>query len=1438
MNVMISILNGCGRLSARSLHPTAACRRHHVQALGPFKTCVALALAGAALTLLGARPVAAQSRQWDGGGANDNWETDANWAGDAQVTTGEFAVFPAKGSLPNPIVTGAPTTAGKIKFQGSGWNIQGDADGRIKLYGVGGTMLNDNGANTFANTISCDVSLQGAGDALEVNGGNRVTISGGVGDAGSGATLRKTGAGQLILSGANGLPTGITVQNGTLSITGTMNGVATVTVSGGTLSTGGADKLADGAAVTVTGGTLTLGGADTVRTLTMSGGTLGGAQTLTATTYGLSGGAITGNLGAGTLNSSGTVALNGTSAANAVNVTAGTLTLGSADRLDDSATVTVSGGTLALGANSDTVGTVILSGGSIAGSGGTLTGTATHDLRNGAVSATLGGSAGLAKTTAGVVVLSGVNTYSGLTTVNAGTLTLGHASDTLNGPITVNGGTLNVDNPDTVEAVTLTAGTIAGDSVLTGSSYEVASGTISAALDGAAAMTKNGAGTVTLSGANTYTGATTVVAGRLTLAGSATSDIAVNAGALGGEGGTTGSLTLNGGSVVSIDTTTDGALTANGVTVAGAVDIAFDVAPSSGTFTVLDYGAGALSGIGNLTATSARGAVVTDDAANHRVRLALTTGARTWAGAPAATWDNGTSTAWQEGDQLFYSGDAVRFDDTASGSTTVTLAGTLVPAAVTFTNETQAYALEGAGAIGGVAALTKEGAGMLTIAAAQAYAGGTTLRGGRLRIGNDSALGTGALTIDGGALSSDSATNRVFAAPVTLNGAFTLGDAADSGALTLAGPIALAADVTVETPTNGAIPHAFAGALSDGDGTFGLTKSGAGTLVLSGANAYDGGTLVDDGTLRMNAPGAFPGAALVNSDGTLTLSSVGNTTWTNAITGTGVLELLLSGVAAANTYLSNAAGFAGTIHVSNSGATGNKWNVNNLGTLNAGLIVDSGSQLLVAGGTTTFGGGIGVLGTGNTENRGAIRIVGATTVLSGAIALLGDTTIGGENAAATIGGDITGTAPAGSTYTLTQGTANSVAGCILSGVITDGASGGNVALRQTQGTLTLSGASSYTGGTTVNAGTINVSGNQAAATGGWTIGKGNTLEGTVNFQAGSAVAAAAGKLIQVGTIPGDTVVSDKVQALNVAGSVVNDGRLALGRRATVSVNSGGAWTQNGDVSLDGIGGATAILSVGTGGTFTYAGAGSIKVNPAASNTGDAWLIIAGTLVTGQGFERTAVPAAGGVATVSLDGGVLRLAGDVADLTVNSAGKPFTFALAAGGGTLDTDGHAGGVSGVISGAGALTKRGAGTLTLSGANTYTGLTTILGGTLRLGATGTLKAQHAVVLDGGTLDAATSANTVGTLRVGNSDGALILGGGSLAFADSRAQAWGSGKIVISGLLGTVAPTNLRFGTSADALTPEQLAALSFNEHTVELDPQGYVIAHISLGTVLIVR
>ena len=267
----------------------------------------------------------------------------------------------------------------------------------------------------------------------------------------------------------------------------------------------------------------------TITTLSGAGSVVLGTKTLTLSAANDTFAGVISGTG-GLVLSSGTQTLTGNNTyTGGTTINGGTLSFGANDVLSNTGAVNVSGGTLAIGAFTDTVGAVTLSSGSITGTtGGVLTG-ASYDVTNATgtttIGAILGGTAQLTKTGAGSLVMSGMNQYTGGTTVTEGSLSFG-ANDVLYdaGAILVNGGTFNTASySDTVGAVNLSSGSIIGGSgVLSGTNYDVTNvtgtTTISAILGGSAALTKTGAGTLTMSGTNTYTGGTTINGGALSLA--------------------------------------------------------------------------------------------------------------------------------------------------------------------------------------------------------------------------------------------------------------------------------------------------------------------------------------------------------------------------------------------------------------------------------------------------------------------------------------------------------------------------------------------------------------------------------------------------------------------------------------------------------------------------------------------------------------------------------------------------------------------------------------------------------------------------------------------------------------------------------------------------------------------------------------------------------
>ena len=115
-------------------------------------------------------------------------------------------------------------------------------------------------------------------------------------------------------------------------------------------------------------------------------------------------------------------------------ISGGTLQLVNSTALGSSTVTIKSGGTLDLNGQTETVPGLSLLGGSVVDTlgSGSLTSTSAYDLESGSVSAVLAGSAGVAKTTTGTVVLSGANTYSGGTTISTGTLQIGNGGSSGN----------------------------------------------------------------------------------------------------------------------------------------------------------------------------------------------------------------------------------------------------------------------------------------------------------------------------------------------------------------------------------------------------------------------------------------------------------------------------------------------------------------------------------------------------------------------------------------------------------------------------------------------------------------------------------------------------------------------------------------------------------------------------------------------------------------------------------------------------------------------------------------------------------------------------------------------------------------------------------------------------------------------------------------------
>ena len=160
----------------------------------------------------------------------------------------------------------------------------------------------------------------------------------------------------------------------------------------------------------------------------------------------------------------------------------------------------------------------------------------------------------------------------------------------------------------------------------------------------------------------------------------------------------------------------------------------------------------------------------------------------------------------------------------------------------------------------GTVGLTKSGAGLLILSASNGYSGGTTIGGGTLQLGHASAMGTGWVALYAGTLDLGGVSPTIGALSGTTDSIIT-NNGGNASALT----------------TNIAGTSTFAGLIADGTNTVALTKSGGGTLILSGANTYGGGTIVNYGTLLVaNATGSATGTGNVTMNGGVLASNPTN----------------------------------------------------------------------------------------------------------------------------------------------------------------------------------------------------------------------------------------------------------------------------------------------------------------------------------------------------------------------------------------------------------------------------------------------------------------------------------------------------------------------------------------------------------------------------------
>ena len=208
----------------------------------------------------------------------------------------------------------------------------------------------------------------------------------------------------------------------------------------------------------------------------------------------------------------------------------------------------------------------------------------------------------------------------------------------------------------------------------------------------------------------------------------------------------------------------------------------------------------------------------------------------------------------------------------------------------------------------------------------------------------------------------------------------------------------------------------------------------------------------------------------------------------------------------------------------------------------------------------------------------------------------------------------------------------------------------------------------------------------------------------------------------------------------------------LGRTASRSLSLGSYM-----LTLNAVGaGNSFILNnpvSGTGGLIVK-GAGTTFLNNANTYSGGTFLDGGTAVVTA---DNNLGAASGGL---GFDGGTLRLGSSFATARA--------VALAAGGGTIDSNGNNATLSGDISGIGGLTVAGTGTVTLTGSLGYTGATDIEAGTLMLSGAASL-ANSSVVIADGVFDVSTVGGASTEIRSLSGAGSVVLGTTQLVIANA---------------------------------------------------------------------
>jgi autotransporter-associated beta strand protein len=809
--------------------------------------------------------------------------------------------------------------------------------------------------------------------------------------------------------------------------------------------------------------------------------------------------------------------------------------------------------------------------------------------------------------------------------VGAGTLTLSGASINT-GPTDVRNGELLVTGSLGVTPITVQAGaTFELDGSVSSPTIAVNSGgnfiVGSGAGLGSAAITLNGNMDVTAFGGSFNLGSATlsgsgVVIGALTVAGSS-----LNPGAIGGAGTltiTNGDFSATAGTLnfdLSNDPTNgvNDRLVVNGNLNLTTPGVTLNVNKLTGTLGGGNYPLITFSGtfngsLGNITLTGANPLDTLQINGNQLQLVVSPVPNLFWTGGAAGNlWDIASSTNWllNGSPSIFTNGESVTFNNSGATNPLVTLAATVQPSAVAV-NSASNYTFTGADISDGTS-LTKSGTGTLTLLNANTFVGSTFVNGGTLKLG-DGAANNGSVAgniVDSSALVVANPADQTYAGVISGAGSLVKQGA---GMLTLTGDSSLTGPTTIS-----------AGALALGDGVATTGSLGSGRITnnstlainrisaLTLSNNISGtGGLVNLATAQVTLAGTLSGTgSLSNNAGadTLVLAASNSYSGGTFLNGGKIMLQHFSGFGTGNVSIDDSG--SGELHLAPAlGVTNVLANNIKLPTGTQQQFMMDGTSLGVqttvrltgvlsggASGSPTIFVDSGIAG----NTRGVLLLDNAANtfttvpeVFRGTLAFTSDGALGdaangirvNSRAQWTLPFDVNQQGLRFDANNITLGAGRSIElvnnenidvqgfSSTIAGPIT-----GLGLIKLGSGTLTLNGAGSLTGGTTVSAGTLLINnpwaGTAVSVASGATLGGSGAIAGAVSIASGGALS------------PGNSIGTLAIS---------NSASLAAGSFTVMEINAG-------TLACDKVVGIT---------TLTYGG--TLTVN----NTG-------GTLAVGQSF---------------------------------------------------------------------------------------------------------------------------------------------------------------------------------------------------------------------------